>query len=83
MDSFEKNGRQAFYPSHLADPLRAGANNRTSAPRTRVSMHTTHSAGRMRTRVEFRTFPTHCNTCAHFCKLGTLGETSSRTSTMR
>ena len=34
-------------------------------------MHTTHSAGRMRTRVEFRTFPKHCNTCAHFCKPGT------------
>ena len=26
--SFEKNGRQAFYPSHYADPLRVEANNR-------------------------------------------------------
>ena len=28
-------------------------------------------AGRMRTRAAFRTIPAQCNTCAHFCKLGT------------
>ena len=69
--SFERNGRQAFYPTHHANPLRAEANDRTSAPRTRVTVHTTHSVGRLRTRATFRTFPAHCNTCAHFCKLGT------------
>ena len=42
MHPFEKNGRQAFYPTYHANPLRAGANDRTSAPRTRVSAHTTH-----------------------------------------
>ena len=69
--SFEKNGRQASYPTHHADPLRAEANDRTSAPRTRVPVHTNHMAGRMRTRAAFRTIPAQCNTCAHFCKLGT------------
>ena len=69
--SFEKNGRRAFYLSHHANPPRAEANERMSAPRTSACMHTSHSAGRMRTRAAFRTSPAHCNTCAHFCQLGT------------
>ena len=40
--SFEKNGRQAFYPTHHADPLRAEANDRTNAPRTRTRAHEPH-----------------------------------------
>ena len=35
-----------------------------------MAAHTTQSASRMRTRVASRTFPAHCNTCAHFCCLG-------------
>ena len=54
-------------PTHHADPLRAEANDRTSA-RTRAS--NAHSVGRAY-RATFRTFPAHCNTCAHFCKPGT------------
>ena len=36
-----------------------------------MAAHTTQFASRMRTRAAFRTFLTNCNTCAHFCKLGT------------